>query len=656
MNRVCWSGMSTIRLDSDAMGLAFDEQTFALTAVFNHLTGERYDIVDEGFVLQFVSRDVTRAQGKVIRHDVKPDAMRVEIDCGDVAVTETWRLRGHFAELTLSVKAAREVDVLRVRPARWRMSRDAATAVRYEHLKCVTFFGRTNRGGYFLGVQWPFDDCRLDGDLFDLNYAMNMSADGFVTEPVYMGVYEGADDGGSPRAGESKAMRAMVAQVLGPPRVGFMPIALGWHSEMTRDAYSDEDFAADLNALELIADCGIDWLADSRAWAGHCLQLSDLVDVDDFKMDDRPRRMLARAAELGIHVLLWSSMNHAHPWLRDTAKPFRTDKPEWLMIPGARVHHERRHGSDVIETRNVEVNCVANQPFRDWLYALHDKVLTEGGFDGWTMDGHFIGLSYSGRFNVPARCPSDAHDHLPGDAQYACMQALRDLVKRIRAARPNLVMQQYRPVMDLGCWAWHDTDGVFTVHESAALEPLPGLADQSPNMILGDRTRTWARVRMHHHFMPHHMDLSQLFPMPLLEGYRQARAWSNVDLVYHLLSAFSSSPKMLMYLPTRSGVDDEGRATLRHWFNWARKNERYLMVRDDLPDWPGAGVVDGSMHLIDGEGFVFLFNPNPDEWSITLPLDEASRVTAVYPETLTSNAPQRWTLPARSAALLRVEH
>jgi hypothetical protein len=40
---------------------------------------------------------------------------------------------------------------------------------------------------------------------------------------------------------------------------------------------------------------------------------------------------------------------------------------------------------------------------------------------------------------------------------------------------------------------------------------------------------------------------------------------------------------------------------------------KYLMVRKDLPDWAVIGKIDGSAHIVDDHGLVFLFNPNPEK-------------------------------------------
>ena len=68
-----------------------------------------------------------------------------------------------------------------------------------------------------------------------------------------------------------------------------------------------------------------------------------------------------------------------------------------------------------------------------------------------------------------------------------------------------------------------------------------------------------------------------------------------------------------MYLPTCTGMPDADKAEIRRWLEWGRDNIRYLMVRHDLPDWPQQGKVDGSAHLLDDKGLIFLFNSDERE-------------------------------------------
>ena len=90
-----------------------------------------------------------------------------------------------------------------------------------------------------------------------------------------------------------------------------------------------------------------------------------------------------------------------------------------------------------------------------------------------------------------------------------------------------------------------------------------------------------------------------------------------------MLSALACSPHQDYYLPSKSGIPDHDKQTIKKWLDWVRENIQYLMVRKDLPDWPGAGKVDGFAHVIRNRGFIFLFNPNLKTLAGSFHLDQS---------------------------------
>lgn len=84
-------------------------------------------------------------------------------------------------------------------------------------------------------------------------------------------------------------------------------------------------------------------------------------------------------------------------------------------------------------------------------------------------------------------------------------------------------------------------------------------------------------------------------------------------------------------------------------------------------DWPEAGKVDGSAHIVKDRGFVFLFNPNDSALDASFTLDEsigladgsAFRLASVYPkeearEGLRRGAKVAWPVPPRTAVVLEL--
>ncbi|MEW5979367.1 MAG: hypothetical protein AB1898_26530 [Acidobacteriota bacterium] len=102
--------------------------------------------------------------------------------------------------------------------------------------------------------------------------------------------------------------------------------------------------------------------------------------------------------------------------------------------------------------------------------------------------------------------------------------------------------------------------------------------------------------------------------------------------------------------------------------DWGRKNIRHLQVRKDLAQWPEAGKVDGSSHVIEDRGLIFLFNPNPtalssrfriDHESIGITIGSRFEVTETHPasgvkQLLTVGQEAVWDVPGWTAVVLSV--
>ena len=175
-----------------------------------------------------------------------------------------------------------------------------------------------------------------------------------------------------------------------------------------------------------------------------------------------------------------------------------------------------------------------------------------------------------------------------------------------------------------------------------------------------------SRIRVHHHFFPHWLDWSLLFPSYGNPNHQPA--WPSAKIDYLMLSALSCSPNLLLYLPTKTGIPEADKAEIRKWLEWGRENVECLFVRHDLFEWPGKGKVDGSAHLRGDCGLIFLFNPDPVERTAEFALTHKSTgfagsapidIRQEYPasgrrEAHPPGATVRWPVPPESAVVLRV--
>jgi hypothetical protein len=507
---------------------------------------------------------------------------------------------------------------------------------------CKTFFGRTNLGGLMVGVELAFDASYLDGNQLTLVIQPNLkvkAGECLALEPMYLGVYfRGALDECAgewqpnkrlyiqhgdmhavdetipmitdtqeaviPLPSESQAMVALTTAVLGGRKHHTLAaIACGWHSEMTQWEHTAETVSTDQQAQGFLVECGADWLTDSHPWGGEIDRLSHLQEDEVYTLSPLVRTLLEHGEQIGLKTVQWASMNQVHPWLNETLT-FLHEKSEWLRVPAPEwqgLTFEKLYDCWPDRFMAVRSHCLANTPFWEWITRLNLQALDSGQYAGWVMDGDFWGTGGFFQTSVPVVCYSDQHDHLPGDANYACQKALEKWVERILEAHPELFITMCRPVMDLGVWALRNVDACFTLVETGT---------SKSNLAGGNEIRLASRIRVHQHFFPHYLDWPLLFPS-YANPNDPPRPWSSEKLDYILLSAMSCSPNLLLYLPARSGIPQQDKEEIRKWLDWGRANLDYLLVRKDLFDWTSPGKVDGSVHWLGNEGIIFLFNPNP---------------------------------------------
>jgi hypothetical protein len=691
-----------VKLENEALGITLDNQTGLLAVLENKLTNQRMAIRGDDF-------EVEAEEFQLGPHNArlgslkKVSAQRVEVTyhAAEATVAAVYKLgsKNHFFEKHLVIISAAPFRLKHLVVSHLAFPDSNLQWVKYAHLKCLTYFGRTAKGGIFLGVELPFDTSKQDSkEELSLGYApsLKIKADErLMCEPIYCGVYQrGPGDAELPKLSqreslmtetfyeqelndtqrtnlplhsESKAMVALASTVLGYPRERLGPVMNGWLSEMDHAPYRDrKDAATDLRATDFAADCGINLFSDARPWAGGFPAIGALRGDEIPKVSELTLEVAAHAREQGVKWQLWHSLNNTDPWSLPgrpakqepripAGHPYRLDKPDWLTKP---VDVSQIFGHEIQE----QGNCFANAPFFEWLVQTLITVIESGHFEAWAIDGDFLGGPGIVR---PADCPFSNHDHLPGDSNYVCERNLTELARRLRERYPNLYMSYCRPPMDLGVWSLRHVDAVFTIDEYARPIGLPGVGPQPLNVLFGDKIRTWSRIRVERQFFPHYLDAPQVFGIP--HSYHGGLKWESAGLDYIMLSALACSPNQLYYLPTQSGMPDRDKQTIKKWLDWGRKNIAYLMVRKDLPEWPKAGKVDGFAHVREDRGFVFLFNPNPKQLRGVFHLDEAIGlmhgekfdVAAIHPDRrsqrgLKRGVAIRWEVPPREAALLEI--
>jgi hypothetical protein len=250
-------------------------------------------------------------------------------------VEVTWTLDGahNFAEKRMTLTTNRDYGLKKVVLSRPTFAADGLNIVSYRYPQFgravgkepnCTFFGRTSKGGFFTGIEMPFDTSLLSERQVVLAYAPSIkvkAGERIVCEPVYFGIYQRhiGDDQPNPMMlqciekarrefqqknnnevlplqSESDAMNAMTSANLGPPRYDLVPMACGWHSEMQHGTYtSDKMVGEEMRSLDFIAECGIDWVSDSHPWGGETEKMNALGANDKYMPGELVTKFLEHA-------------------------------------------------------------------------------------------------------------------------------------------------------------------------------------------------------------------------------------------------------------------------------------------------------------------------------------------------------------------------
>ncbi len=188
-------------LQNDQIALRFDGASGTVAAIDNKLSGETYRIGHEEFAVEAVEFHLDFAGAKLAALEASRDAVTARYESPQMTVESRYWLRpqASFAEKQLTLTARRAYGLRKVvlsRPSFSAMTR--IVSYRYpkfgrnpgEEPTC-TFFGRTAKGGFFTGVEVPFDASSFDGRQLTLGYAPSLKVaddEELVCEPVYFGV------------------------------------------------------------------------------------------------------------------------------------------------------------------------------------------------------------------------------------------------------------------------------------------------------------------------------------------------------------------------------------------------------------------------------------------------------------------------------------
>ena len=252
----------------------------------------------------------------------------------------------HFVEKKLAITSPSAFRLKSLVVSKLGFSGTGLKMVKYPYLKNVTYFGRSEKGGIFLGVELPFDDSSLEEDgTVTLGYQPSLKVkaqERLESEPIYLGVYKRRtaekEEADLPLPSESEAMVAMTSAIMGPPRHGLVPMACGWWCEFEQETFRTEaQVEGDMRSLDFLAECGVDWVTDSHPWSGETDKMNALGQEDHYQpgaVGEEATRI--RSEEESQSRVLAHHEQHqplVNAKEKEGKQPFRSDRPDWIMFP-----------------------------------------------------------------------------------------------------------------------------------------------------------------------------------------------------------------------------------------------------------------------------------------------------------------------------------
>ncbi|CAE7459681.1 unnamed protein product [Symbiodinium sp. CCMP2592] len=243
------------------------------------------------------------------------------------------------------------------------------------------------------------------------------------------------------------------------------------------------------------------------------------------------------------------------------------------------------------------------------------------------------------------------HDIFAGDKslQYAQWRGFARILRALRTEFPHIVMDHRQTNHMWG--PWYDLSGSYA-------EPIAG--DENPESyggfaptlhtdhISADQARA----------INYGYSTLQLLPSSRVPGFifhqsertdddghfyctvretlcvnnSNTRDFDYLGYKYSLLSSIGTAGlnNVFTMVPARDPAEFEhfpkgDIAFIRNWLTWTDENMKKLQNTEWIPTLPApsAGNVDGTHAMLENEGFLFLYNPNPMELNATLSVDEA---------------------------------
>ncbi len=549
-----------------------------------------------------------------------------------------------------------------------------------------------NTWSVFFMLQNPFMSWKRDATAISASYApdMDWSRDygAFVSDRLCIGV-----TGLSGTRFPAKAV----------PEWAFVPD----YDKLLRESPS-----IDVNEASALVDCVRSFLL---YYPGRSVRVHIPWCENDYQIDvgtpegvEEYKRIMDRAAELGVTHLLYTPANSALSKLEDNADSWGWENVLWFGL-GQKLRKGEwdprrdeipaglKDMLDYAASKNLKLMAYAypslpflqNPEWTAWAGPeAAPKASADTGlrsFQDWWLDKLLAFMRTTGAAGF-------SFDHWwiamdKASSKYAQWYGCRRILEGLRREAFDAVVDGRQQYQNFGPWTW-----------LAGSYPHPSLTDEQPESFKAFPDLHTDRVSANRQrFAAWVYSVERLTPPEIMPGFIthqserndekdvmrrdrfRPRDWDVLGWKYSLISSIGTAPfhHVVNFIPARdseefAALSDDDKSWFRKWLDWTDENARYLHALRPIIGPPAAGRVDGTAAIVEDRGIVFLFNPNPGSKEARFKLDGTIGLTKggkimikeLYPEEgrLVGSPEGLWafggevalTLPGREAAVYEI--
>ena len=224
-------------------------------------------------------------------------------------------------------------------------------------------------------------------------------------------------------------------------------------------------------------------------------------------------------------------------------------------------------------------------------------MIKDSGSDYFGMDGRLL-TSFNDAdlgWNPigPLPCYATNHGHAPGHNFYHDYKNGQFILSELRRRNPGIFLEIYWGIKRAYPWGLAALNGCENYYES--------------NGHQDDRMQSW--YNQNYRFLPNYVNFAQV------------RGYTDQEIRKEILSAISLTSHLQIGVGVKLLDRAENQDFFRRWTQWAAENHQFLRVKRDLFGQPWSIPLDGSAHMLEDRGYLFLFNESAADQVGSIPLN-----------------------------------